>query len=198
MATQRPSVVVTYRLIKANIPSRIAFAVASQVDSRTILDGAGGGKAAGQGRYAVHAGGCPNRCVCRGTLVEDEEITAVLNYIKKDNSAQYNEEMIAQMEKCAAQEKNSDSGDGDGEGGGHDPMLKNAVEVIIDAGQASTSLLQRRCKLGYARAARIMDEMEQMHIIGPYEGPSPGRCSSAAPSGWRCVRGLRTPVPEEI
>ena len=134
----------------------------------------------------------------QGTLVEDEEITAVLNYIKKDNSAQYNEEMIAQMEKCAAQEKNSDSGDGDGEGGGHDPMLKNAVEVVIDAGQASTSLLQRRCKLGYARAARIMDEMEQMHIIGPYEGAKPRQVLISRTQWLEMCARAENPVPEEI
>ena len=106
--------------------------------------------------------------------------------------------MIAQMEKCAAQEKSSDSGDGDGEGGGHDPMLKNAVEVVIDAGQASTSLLQRRCKLGYARAARIMDEMEQMHIIGPYEGAKPRQVLINRTQWLEMCARAENPVPEEI
>ena len=198
VATQRPSVDVITGLIKANIPSRIAFAVASQVDSRTILDGAGAEKLLGKGDMLFIPVGASKPVRVQGTLVEDEEITAVLNYIKKDNSAQYNEEMIAQMEKCAAQEKSSDSGDGDGEGGGHDPMLKNAVEVVIDAGQASTSLLQRRCKLGYARAARIMDEMEQMHIIGPYEGAKPRQVLISRTQWLEMCARAENPVPEEI
>ena len=198
VATQRPSVDVITGLIKANIPSRIAFAVASQVDSRTILDGAGAEKLLGKGDMLFMPVGASKPVRVQGTLVEDEEITAVLNYIKKDNSAQYNEEMIAQMEKCAAQEKSSDSGDGDGEGGGHDPMLKNAVEVVIDAGQASTSLLQRRCKLGYARAARIMDEMEQMHIIGPYEGAKPRQVLISRTQWLEMCARAENPVPEEI
>ena len=196
VATQRPSVDVITGLIKANIPSRIAFAVASQVDSRTILDGAGAEKLLGKGDMLFMPVGASKPVRVQGTLVEDEEITAVLNYIKKDNSAQYNEEMIAQMEKCAVQEKSSDSGDG--EGGGHDPMLKNAVEVVIDAGQASTSLLQRRCKLGYARAARIMDEMEQMHIIGPYEGAKPRQVLINRTQWLEMCARAENPVPEEI
>ena len=198
VATQCPSVDVITGLIKANIPSRIAVAVASQVDSRTILDGAGAEKLLGKGDMLFMPVGASKPVRVQGTLVEDEEITAVLNYIKKDNSAQYNEEMIAQMEECAAQEKSSDSGDGDGEGGGHDPMLKNAVEVVIDAGQASTSLLQRRCKLGYARAARIMDEMEQMHIIGPYEGAKPRQVLISRTQWLEMCARAENPVPEEI
>ena len=89
-------------------------------------------------------------------------------------------------------------GDGDGEGGGHDPMLKNAVEVVIDAGQASTSLLQRRCKLGYARAARIMDEMEQMHIIRPYEGAKPRQVLISRTQWLEMCARAENPVPEEI
>ena len=107
----------------------------------------------------------------QGSFVKDEEISRVLDFIKKDNSAQYNEAMIAEMEKRAAAQ--NEGGESEGGEGGMDPMLKSAVEVVLDAGQASTSLLQRRCKLGYARAARIMDEMEQLHIIGPYEGAKP-------------------------
>ncbi len=169
VATQRPSVDVITGLIKANIPSRIAFAVSSQIDSRTILDTGGAEKLLGMGDmlFLPVAANKPMRI--QGAYVRDEEITAVLEYIKKHSSADYDEEMIRQMDQCAASEKNEDADSGDEQ----DPMLKTAVEVVIDAGQASTSLLQRRCKLGYARAARIIDEMEQMHLIGPYEGSKP-------------------------
>ena len=174
VATQRPSVDVITGLIKANIPSRIAFAVSSQVDSRTILDGAGAEKLLGMGDMLFMPVGAPKPIRIQGTYVKDEEISRVLDFIKAGGSAQYDEAMIEAMEKHTIQEKGGgkDSGS-DEEGEGSDPMLKQAVEVVIDAGQASTSLLQRRCKLGYARAARIMDEMEQKGIIGPYEGAKP-------------------------
>lgn len=171
VATQRPSVDVITGLIKANIPSRIAFAVSSQVDSRTILDTGGAEKLLGMGDMLFLPVGAPKPVRVQGTYVRDEEISAVLDFIKKGSTAQYNEEMIAEMEKRASAEKSVEAEEGGGEG--HDPMLGQAAEVVIDAGLASTSLLQRRCKLGYARAARIMDEMEQLGIIGPYQGAKP-------------------------
>ena len=174
VATQRPSVDVITGLIKANIPSRIAFAVSSQVDSRTILDGSGAEKLLGQGDMLFMPVGAPKPTRIQGTFVRDEEISRVLDFIKQSATVQYDEAMIEAMEKHAIQDgkKGASSADADEETGS-DPMLKQAVEVVIDAGQASTSLLQRRCKLGYARAARIMDEMEQKGIIGPYEGAKP-------------------------
>ena len=174
VATQRPSVDVITGLIKANIPSRIAFAVSSQVDSRTILDGAGAEKLLGMGDMLFMPVGAPKPTRIQGTFVRDEEISRVLDFIKQSATVQYDEAMIEAMEKHAIQDgkKGASSADADEETGS-DPMLKQAVEVVIDAGQASTSLLQRRCKLGYARAARIMDEMEQKGIIGPYEGAKP-------------------------
>lgn len=171
VATQRPSVDVITGLIKANIPSRIAFAVSSQVDSRTILDTGGAEKLLGMGDMLFMPVGASKPVRVQGTYVRDEEITAVLDFIKKGSETQYDEEMIAEMEKRAVPEKAAEGGEEGGEG--HDPMLSQAAEVVIDAGQASTSLLQRRCKLGYARAARIMDEMEQLGIIGPYQGAKP-------------------------
>ncbi len=175
VATQRPSVDVITGLIKANIPSRIAFAVSSQVDSRTILDGAGAEKLLGMGDMLFMPVGAPKPTRIQGTFVRDEEISRVLNFIKQSATVQYDEAMIEAMERHAIQDgKKGGSGSADSdEDSGSDPMLKQAVEVVIDAGQASTSLLQRRCKLGYARAARIMDEMEEKGIIGPYEGAKP-------------------------
>ncbi len=220
VATQRPSVDVITGLIKANIPSRIAFAVSSQVDSRTILDGAGAEKLLGMGDMLFMPVGAPKPIRIQGTFVRDEEISRVLDFIKASGTVQYDEAMIEAMEKHAIQDgkkggaadpDEAEDGDPmrvldfikasgtvqydeamieamekhaiqDGKKGGAadpdeaedgDPMLGQAVEVVIDAGQASTSLLQRRCKLGYARAARIMDEMEQKGIIGPYEGAKP-------------------------
>ena len=185
-----------HRLIKANIPSRIAFAVSSQVDSRTILDGAGAEKLLGQGDMLFMPVGAPKPVRIQGTFVRDEEISRVLDFIKQSATVQYDEAMIEAMEKHAIQDgkKGASSADADEETGS-DPMLKQAVEVVIDAGQASTSLLQRRCKLGYARAARIMDEMEQKGIIGPYEGASPALSSSAASSAGNAdesAGGIRT------
>lgn len=174
VATQRPSVDVITGLIKANIPSRIAFAVSSQIDSRTILDTSGAEKLLGNGDMLFLPVGAAKPVRVQGTFVTDEEIGAVLSFIKSTSSSQYDEEMIAEMERRAVAEKGSKKGDDEGDGSGSlDPMFEQAVECVIEAGQASTSLLQRRCKLGYARAARIMDQMEQEKIIGPYEGAKP-------------------------
>ena len=174
VATQRPSVDVITGLIKANIPSRIAFAVSSQVDSRTILDGSGAEKLLGQGDMLFMPVGAPKPTRIQGTFVRDEEISRVLDFIKSSATVQYDEAMIEAMEKHTIQDgkKGGSGADADDETD-TDPMYNQAVEVVIDAGQASTSLLQRRCKLGYARAARIMDEMEMRGIIGPHEGAKP-------------------------
>ena len=198
VATQRPSVDVITGLIKANIPSRIAFAVSSQVDSRTILDAGGAEKLLGMGDMLFMPVGAAKPVRIQGTYVKDEEISAVLDFIKQDNTSQYDEEMIAQMDRLAAAEKGSGRGGEEGDGG-HDPMLDQAVEVVIDAGQASTSLLQRRCKLGYARAARIMDEMEQLGVIGPYQGAKP-REVLITRQQWieKSMRAEAGPVPDEI
>lgn len=172
VATQRPSVDVITGLIKANIPSRIGLTVMSQVDSRTILDTGGAEKLLGNGDMLYMPVGVNKPVRIQGTFVRSGEIRSVIEFLKKHSKADYDEEMIAEMEKRAASEKGG-AADGDGDSDSQDPMFKTAVEVVIDAGQASTSLLQRRCKLGYARAARIIDEMEQQHIIGAYEGAKP-------------------------
>lgn len=174
VATQRPSVDVITGLIKANIPSRIAFAVSSQIDSRTILDGAGAEKLLGMGDMLFMPVGANKPLRIQGTYVKDEEISAIIDFVKQDTAAQYNEGMIADMEKLATAERGKGTAAGDGEDSdAHDPMLKAAIETVIEANMASTSLLQRKLKLGYARAARIMDTMEELHIIGAYEGAKP-------------------------
>ena len=197
VATQRPSVDVITGLIKANIPSRIAFAVSSQVDSRTILDAGGAEKLLGMGDMLFMPVGAAKPVRIQGTYVKDEEITAVLDFIKKDSSSQYDEDMIAQMDKLAVAEKAA-AGGADEEGEACDPMLEQAVMVVIDAGQASTSLLQRRCKLGYARAARIMDEMEQLGVIGPYQGAKPREVLITRQQWIEKSMRADSPVPEEL
>lgn len=195
IATQRPSVDVITGLIKANIPSRVALSVMSQVDSRTILDTAGAEKLLGYGDMLYMPVGVNKPVRVQGTFVSSGEIRAVIEFIKSNSSSDYSQEMIEEMEKRAVPEKNAESSSDDGND--TDPMFKTAVEVVIDAGQASTSLLQRRCKLGYARAARIMDEMEQLHIIGPYEGAKP-RQVLITRQQWIEMTMNNDPVPDEI
>ena len=172
IATQRPSVDVVTGVIKANIPTRIAFAVSSQIDSRTILDSAGAEKLLGRGDMLLSPVGSnkPNRIqVC---FVSDEEVEAVVDYIKGDHSADYDDDVMVEIERQAAVEKKQKTGLKE-DGPEEDPMLSDAIRVVVENGQASTSLLQRRLKLGYARAARIVDEMEQRGVVGPYEGSKP-------------------------
>ena len=173
VATQRPSVDVITGLIKANIPSRIAFAVSSQIDSRTILDAAGAEKLLGMGDMLFLPVGASKPVRIQGTFVKDSEIERVIGEIKSYADSRYDEQMIAETDRRAtasdAGSRESDEDDDDGQ----DPMLQQAMETVVEAGMASTSLLQRKLKLGYARAARIMDEMEALHVIGPYEGSKP-------------------------
>ncbi len=172
VATQRPSVDVITGLIKANIPSRVAFSVSSQVDSRTILDSAGADKLLGMGDMLFLPVGASKPVRVQGTYVKDKEISAVLQHIKDTSEASYDENMMQEMERRAAPEATeTDSEDSDDMM--HDPVFINAVEVALESGQISTSFLQRRLRLGYARAGRMMDEMERLHIVTPPEGSKP-------------------------
>ena len=197
IATQRPSVDVITGLIKANIPSRIALSVMSQVDSRTILDTAGAEKLLGYGDMLYMPVGVNKPVRVQGTFVASSEIRAVIEFIRSNSPTDYDEAMIAEMEKRATEEKKGDSSSKEDSGNELDPMFKTAVEAVIDAGQASTSLLQRRCKLGYARAARIMDEMEQLKIIGPYQGAKP-RQVLITRQQWIEMTMNNDPVPDEL
>jgi len=171
IATQRPSVDVITGIIKANIPSRIAFAVSSGVDSRTILDGGGAEKLLGRGDMLFSPVGSPKPSRIQGCFVDDKEVERVVQFIKDGSSAEYDAEILDEIERQAVQEKKSGGG-GDIEDGA-DEMLPRAIECVVEMGQASTSALQRKLKLGYARAARIMDMMEERGIIGPFEGSKP-------------------------
>lgn len=178
IATQRPSADVITGLIKANIPSRVAFAVSSSIDSRIILDTGGAEKLLGRGDMLYSPIGCQKPSRIQGCFVSDKEVEDVVKFIKDGGTAAYDEEILDDIEKLAAQEKGKKgSAPADsGEGGGFDDkdeMLPAAIECVVEMGQASTSLLQRRLKLGYARAARIIDQMEEMGIVGPFEGSKP-------------------------
>ena len=171
IATQRPSVDVITGIIKANIPSRIAFAVSSQVDSRTILDMSGAEKLLGRGDMLFSPVGSQKPTRIQGCFVSDEEIESVVTFVKKMQEQGYDASIMEEIEKNAV----SEGGKGDAEvsGGEQDPMMEEAIKCVVEAGQASTSLLQRRLRLGYARAGRLIDEMEQMGVVGPHEGSKP-------------------------
>ncbi len=175
IATQRPSVDVVTGVIKANIPTRIAFLVSSQVDSRTILDSAGAEKLLGKGDMLFNPAGAIKPSRIQGCFVTDAEVESVVDYIKADHSADYDQEIMNEIERQAASGGKKDHGGSSSDDGGEevDSMLSAAIEVVVETGQASTSMLQRRLKLGYARAARLMDEMEARGIIGGYEGAKP-------------------------
>ena len=175
VATQRPSADVITGIMKANIPSRIAFAVASQIESRIILDTTGAEKLIGKGDmlYAPLGEGKPTRV--QGCFISNEEIEAVIARIKETSTAEYSEEILEHIEQQAEQVGNNKGG-GSGTndpGDDEDELIEEAIEVIMDCRQASTSMLQRRLKLGYSRAARIIDQIEDRGIIGPSEGSKP-------------------------
>ena len=169
IATQRPSVDVITGVIKANIPSRIAFAVSSQVDSRTILDGGGAEKLLGRGDMLFLPIGASKPVRVQGCFVSDEEVETVVEHVKQNATPDYDESVLDEIDKQAAKENNTDKNTN----GDADVMLPKAIECVVNSGTASTSLLQRRLKLGYARAARIVDEMEARGIVGPSEGSKP-------------------------
>ena len=169
IATQRPSVDIITGLIKANIPSRIALAVSSQVDSRTILDMSGAEKLLGRGDMLFSPVGTSKPKRVQGCYVTDEEIENVIDYIKKSYDVDYDQQIIEEIEKNSVVSNE----EGITVTQDEDPMLKEAIKCVLELGQASTSLLQRKLRLGYARAGRLIDQMEQMGVIGPYEGSKP-------------------------
>ncbi|HHU63563.1 MAG TPA: DNA translocase FtsK [Clostridiales bacterium] len=163
IATQRPSVDVITGVIKANIPSRIAFAVSSQADSRTILDIGGAEKLLGKGDMLYYPVGASKPVRIQGCYVSEQEVERVVGYIKEQRTAHYEENLLDEIAVDSETHKRDDD----------DELLPTAVELVIDSGQASISMLQRRLRIGYARAARIIDEMERRGIIGGYGGSKP-------------------------
>ena len=171
IATQRPSVDVITGLIKANIPSRIAFAVSSQVDSRTILDMAGAEKLLGKGDMLFYPAGAPKPTRIQGAFISDKEVEKIVDFIKDNSSATYNDDIIKQIENAGSTDKELAQQQDDDDN--TDPFLMDAIDVVVETGQASTSFIQRRFKVGYARAGRIIDQMEERGIISGYQGSKP-------------------------
>lgn len=177
IATQRPSVDVITGIIKANIPSRISLSVSSQVDSRTIIDSVGAEKLLGNGDMLYYPVGIPKPIRVQGCFLSDKEVENVVTHIKNQAQSVYDDDVMKEIDKNAAntgaKKKDVSASEGDGGDGPADEMLPKAIEAVIEAQSASTTLLQRKLKLGYARAARIVDELEERGIIGPYEGAKP-------------------------
>lgn len=171
LATQRPEAKVVTGIIKANTPSRIAFAVKANLDSRIILDTGGAEKLVGRGDMLYLPMNAPKPLRVQGCFVSSEEVERVVSYIRGTGEPNYSPDMLAYLEKGGNSEGVTTAGGSSEESA--DPMLPAAIEAIIESGQGSTSYLQRRLKLGYARAARLMDEMEERGIVGPFEGSKP-------------------------
>ena len=171
IATQRPSVDVITGIIKANVPSRIAFAVSSQVDSRTILDSAGAEKLLGKGDMLFYPAGSPKPSRVQGAFVSDDEVEKIVDFVKSNGEANYNNDIIESIENSNKTEKElamEQEEDDD-----TDPFLMQAIEEVVQSGQASTSYIQRKFKVGYARAGRIIDQMEERGVISGYQGSKP-------------------------
>lgn len=175
IATQRPSVDVITGLIKANISSRIALTVSSQIDSRTILDSGGAEKLLGNGDMLYSPIGASKPKRIQGCFISDEEVEELCGFIKNQGESQYSDEIQKEIENKAAQEKGASSPFTDDSSGGEslDPLFEKAVEVVLDNQRASTSFLQRKLSVGYSRGSKIMDELEEKGIIGPQDGAKP-------------------------
>jgi S-DNA-T family DNA segregation ATPase FtsK/SpoIIIE len=162
VATQRPSVDVITGLIKANIPSRIAFSVSSSIDSRTIIDMGGAEKLLGKGDMLYYPIGASKPKRAQGAFMSDEEVEALVDYIKnQDHEVSYNEEILDEVQSIGSNLEDVDE------------HLEDAINFVVESGQASASLMQRRFRVGYNRAARLVDAMEERGIIGPSRGSKP-------------------------
>ena len=209
IATQRPSADVITGLMKANIPSRIAFAVASALESRIILDTTGAEKLVGRGDmlYFPLGAGKPTRV--QGCLISDQEVADVVEFVKRSGTARYDDQVLHEIEQHAAEKEKGSKGVGgaapEGVDNEYDELLPAAIEVVLEQGQASVSMLQRRLKLGYSRAARLVDQMEEKGVVGPFEG-SKARQILITKEQWQEMQfkqgmnetAVSEPVPEEF
>ena len=196
IATQSPRADVITGLMKANIPSRISFRVSSALESRIILDAGGNAdKLVGNGDMLYAPIGAPKPMRIQGTWVSDAERERVVEFINNSGETQYSEEVMSEIEKAAAADSGGKSGTDPG-GDDYDELLPQAVDVIFETGQASVSMLQRRLKLGFSRAARIVDQMEQMGIVGPYEGSKP-RALLITKDEWRQKQYVTGNAPQD-
>jgi S-DNA-T family DNA segregation ATPase FtsK/SpoIIIE len=169
VATQRPSADIITGLIKANIPSRIAFAVSSSIESRVIMDCNGAEKLLGRGDMLLHPNGAGKPVRVQGAYVSDEEVEKVVDFFDRQQpETNYDESVLDEIVSVSAP-------GGQGNGKQEDDLLADAVKIILDSGQASISMLQRRLRVGYARAARLIDIMEQMNIVSGFDGSKPRR-----------------------
>ncbi|MBS7389644.1 MAG: DNA translocase FtsK [Oscillospiraceae bacterium] len=176
IATQRPSVDVITGLIKANIPSRLSLKTSSQIDSRTIIDSAGAEKLLGNGDMLFYPVGIAKPLRIQGCFLSDKEVENVVDFIKSQQQSEYSEDVMQEIERQAALDKKKNGGTAGQESDGEseaDEMLPKAIEVVVENQVASTTLLQKKLKLGYARASRIIDDLEERGIIGPFEGSKP-------------------------
>ena len=191
IATQRPSVDVITGLIKANIATRIAFAVTSAIDSRTILDSGGAEKLLGKGDmlFSMNGGNKPVRVQC--AYISDGEVESIVGFLKKNGGPTYNEDVLEKIERANMTDKEIDEQDDDDT----DPFLMDAIDAVVDMGQASASFIQRRFKVGYARAGRIIDQMEARGIISGYEGSKP-RKALISKEQWQELK-MAKPTEEE-
>ena len=197
IATQSPRADVITGLMKANIPSRIAFKVSSALESRIILDAGGNAdKLVGNGDMLYAPIGSTKPMRVQGTWVSDRERETVVDFIKQSGETQYSEEVMDEIEKAAVDRSPGDKPKDEPEGNDHDELLPQAVDVIFETGQASVSMLQRRLKLGYSRAARIVDQMEQMGIVGPFEGSKP-RSMLITRDQWRQMQYVSGVAPTD-
>ena len=173
IATQRPSVDVITGLIKANVPSRVAFAVSSQIDSRTILDQVGAEKLLGKGDMLFFPAGAAKPTRVQGAFVSDEEVEKIVDFIKSNGTATYSEDILESIENNNKTDKERALEAEQAAEDDADPFLQEAIETVVETGQASTSFIQRRFKVGYARAGRIIDQMEERGVISGYQGSKP-------------------------
>ncbi|MBR4991702.1 MAG: DNA translocase FtsK [Clostridia bacterium] len=186
IATQRPSADVITGLMKDNIPSRIAFAVASAINSRIIMDQSGAEKLLGKGDMLYNPLGASKPMRIQGCFVSDAEVEEVVAFVKQCGQPEYNQEILDHMERSVQAAEEGGSGGGGGSDGGEeeDELFDEAVDIVVSSGQASVSMLQRRLKLGYSRAARLVDQMEERGIVGPFEGSKP-RAVLITKSDWQ-------------